>query len=65
MINAFQVGAEAFMAWHEGHCAADIPKNPFPQGSKHHEEWEIGFSDAEEYFIHGQYQDEDDEDDEE
>lgn len=27
----------------------EIPSNPFPQGSKHYEEWETGFSDAEEY----------------
>lgn len=31
------------------------PENPFPQGSKHYEEWEQGFSDAVDYAIRGEY----------
>lgn len=72
MNDPYNQGSESFETWHNSLRISlntgDVgigtppsrPENPFPQGSKHYEEWEQGFFDAVDYTIRGEYIKDDD-----
>lgn len=54
-LAAYELGHQTYLKWSEQRCKTELPENPYPKGSKHYDEWEQGFSDAEEYVLRGQY----------
>lgn len=51
----FIEGGDSYRAWSSANCEPDMPVNPYPEGTKEHEDWQQGFDDAEWWRLEGQY----------